>query len=310
MTELEPAFFSDVRTMQYEQLWILFGSVGAVAVFLSIFIGHILRPAERLTATIERIAATNDLTSRAEVEFVDEIGTLAREFNTMISNLQANYSKLEETSQAEARARQLAVEREAETLFLLGRVSDFRDTETGAHLRRIGSLSILLTTLLGLDEEKQKLIGNSAPLHDIGKLGVPESILLKPGALSAEESEKMKRHTIFGHELLRDARSIYLVEGAEIALTHHEKWDGTGYPAGLKGEEIPLFGRIVSIVDVFDALTSARPYKEAWSFERVRDYVADQRGKHFDPRLADLVLDNFSAFQECIVGSAAAADAQ
>lgn len=303
VTELEPAFFSDVRTMQYEQLWILVGSVAAAAVFLSIFIGHILRPAERLTATIERITATNDLTSRAEVEFVDEIGTLAREFNTMVSNLQDNYARLEETSRAEARARQLAVEREAETLFLLGRVSDFRDTETGAHVRRIGSLSVLLTTLLGLDEEEQKLIANSAPLHDIGKLAVPESILLKPGKLSDEESERMKRHTIFGHDLLKDARSIYLVKGAEIALTHHEKWDGTGYPAGLKGEEIPLFGRIVSIVDVVDALTSARPYKEAWSFESVRAFIAEQRGKHFDPRLADLVLENFSAFQECIVDS-------
>ena len=141
-------------------------------------------------------------------------------------------------------------------------------------------------------------------MHDIGKLAVPESILLKPGKLSAEESEKMKAHTTFGHELLKDARSIFLIEGAKIALTHHEKWDGSGYPAGLKGEDIPLSGRIVSIVDVFDALTSSRPYKQAWSFESVRDYIAEQRGKHFDPRLADLVLENFSAFQKCIVGSA------
>ncbi len=310
VTELETAFFSDVRTMQYEQLSILIGSVLLVAVFLSIFIGHILRPAERLTATIVRITATNDLASRAEIEFTDEIGTLAREFNIMVSNLQANYRRLEVTSLAEKQARQLAVEREAETLFLLGRVSDFRDTETGAHLRRIGSLSVLLTRLLGLGEEQEKLIRDSAPLHDIGKLAVPESILLKPGKLSAEETEKMKQHTLFGHELLKGARSIYLIEGAKIALTHHEKWDGTGYPAGLKGEDIPLSGRIVSIVDVIDALTSARPYKEAWSFESVRDYIVEQRGKHFDPRLADLVLENFSAFQECIVGSALATDAQ
>jgi response regulator RpfG family c-di-GMP phosphodiesterase len=306
VTELEPAFFSDVRTMQFEQLSILIGSLVVAAFFLSIFIGHILRPAERLTATIERITVTNDLASRAEIEFTDEIGTLAREFNTMVSNLQANYRRLEAASQAEKQARQLAVEREAETLFLLGRVSDFRDLETGAHLRRIGSLAVLLAALLGMGEEDQKLIANSAPLHDIGKLAVPESILLKPGKLSPEESKRMQAHTTFGHELLKDARSIYLIEGAKIALTHHEKWDGTGYPAGLKGEDIPLSGRIVSIVDVFDALTSSRPYKEAWSFESVRDYIAEQRGKHFDPRLAELVLENFGAFQERIVGSAEA----
>ncbi len=303
VTELESVFLSDVRTMQYEQGAILVGSVLVVAVFLSLFIGHILRPAERLTATIERITATNDLTSRAQMEFDDEIDTLAREFNRMVANLQTNYRRLEETSQAEKQARQLAVERETETLFLLGRVSDYRDTETGAHLRRIGSLSALLARLLGMDEEQQKLILNSAPLHDIGKLGVPESILLKPGALSAEEFEKMKRHTVFGHELLKEARSIYLTEGANIALNHHERWDGMGYPAGLKGEEIPLSGRIVGIVDVLDALTSVRPYKEAWSFERVHDYIADQRGRHFDPLLVDVVLEHFPAFQDCIVES-------
>ena len=305
VTELEPAFFSEVHAIQYLHLLILTISVIVVTIFLSIFIRHVLRPAERLTKTIERITATNDLTPRAQIEFSDEIGTLAREFNKMISTLQANYRKLEETSLAEKRSRQLAVEREEETLFLLGRVSDFRDAETGAHLKRIGSLSALLTTLLGQSEEQKKLMQHSSPLHDIGKLAVPDSILLKPGRFSAEEHEKMKLHTVRGYELLKDARSIYLIEGAKIALSHHEKGDGTGYPAGLKGAEIPLSGRIVGIVDVFDALTSARPYKEAWSFEAVRDFIMEQRGKHFDPHIVDVFLENFSAFQECISSPAA-----
>ena len=303
VTELEPAFFSDVRAMQYTHLWILVASVVVVAIVLSLFIRHILGPAERLTKTIERITVTNDLTPRARIEFADEIGTLAREFNTMISSLQTNYRRLEETTLAEIRSRQLAVEREVETLFLLGRVSDFRDVETGAHLKRIGSLSALMTTLLGQSGEQEKLMRDSSPLHDIGKLAVPDSILLKPGKFSPEEYEKMKLHTVLGYELLKDAHSMYLIEGATIALSHHEKWDGTGYPSGLKGEDIPLSGRIVGIVDVFDALTSARPYKEAWGFESVRAYIAEQRGKHFDPRLVDILLENFSAFQECITGS-------
>lgn len=310
VTELEPAFFSDVRAMQYMHLWILVISVVLVAGVLSLFIRHIIGPAERLTKTIGRITATNDLAPRARIEFADEIGTLAREFNTMISSLQANYRKLEETTQAEIRSRQLAVEREAETLFLLGRVSDFRDIETGAHLRRIGSLSALLMTLLGQGKEQEELMRNSSPLHDIGKLAVPDSILLKPGKFSPEEYEKMKRHTLVGYELLKDSRSIYLVEGARIALSHHEKWDGTGYPSGLKGEDIPLSGRIVGMVDVFDALTSARPYKEAWNFEHVRRYMAEQRGKHFDPHLVDVFLENFSAFEDCIAEGASGEDGQ
>lgn len=301
VTELESAFFSDVRNIEYIHVWILIVSAVVVTVFLSVFIGHILRPAERLTSTIQQITATNDLTQRAEIEFSDEIGTLAGAFNTMISALQTNYRRLEETSKAERLARRTAIDREEETLYLLGRVSDFRDLETGIHLKRIGALSVLMSQLLGQSEEQQTLMRNSAPLHDIGKLAIPEAILHKAGDLSPEEYEAMKLHAAIGHELLNNARSIYLIEGATIALSHHEKWDGSGYPAGLEGEAIPLSGRIVAIVDVFDALSSARSYKKAWKPERVRDYIRKQSGKHFDPHLVDVFLENFDAFQECFI---------
>jgi response regulator RpfG family c-di-GMP phosphodiesterase len=301
VTELESAFFSDVRSIEYIHLWILIVSVAVVTVFLSVFIGYVVRPAERLTATIQHITVTNDLTQRAQVEFADEIGTLAGSFNTMISALQANYRKLEETSNAERIARQTAIEREEETLYLLGRVSDFRDMETGVHLKRIGALSALLSKLLGQSEEEQTLMRNSAPLHDIGKLAIPEAIIQKEGKLTAEEYEAMKLHASIGHELLKGARSIYLIEGAQIARTHHEKWDGSGYPSGLAGEEIPLSGRIVAIVDVFDALLSSRPYKKAWEPERVRDYIREQSGRHFDPALVDVFLENFDAFREYFI---------
>ncbi|MBN2445015.1 MAG: HD domain-containing protein [Spirochaetales bacterium] len=300
VTELESTYFSDVWNIQITHTVILLITIVVAIIFLSIFISHITRPMERLTETIIRITATNDLTERVKIEFADEIGTLAHQFNIMLSALQSNYREMEETSRAEKQARLLAIEREETTLYLLARVAEFRDAETGNHLKRIASLSTLFSKLLGQSEEEQKLMWYSAPLHDIGKIGIPDSILLKPGMLTEEESGKMKEHTVLGNKLLSRARSKYLIEGAEIALTHHEKWDGSGYPQGLAGEEIPLSGRIVSIVDVFDALTSIRPYKEKWNHERATDFIIEQRGRHFDPRLVDLFLENISAFRECL----------
>lgn len=267
-----------------------------MTVFLSVFIGHVTRPVERLTVTIGRITETNDLAQRARIESADEIGILAKTFNTMIETLQRNYRQVEATSLSEKQSRQLAVEREIETLYLLGRVSDFRDERTGEHLKRIGNLSALFSKLLGQDEDQQRHMRYSSPLHDIGKIGIPDSILRKRGPLTAEEYETMKRHTILGYELLKDARSSFLVEGASIALTHHEKWDGTGYPNRLAGESIPLSGRIVSVVDVFDALTSKRPYKDAWSPDRAIEHIASERGKHFDPDLVDLFMAHYPEF--------------
>jgi len=300
VTELSSVFFSDVRNIQYIYIWILSIAAIAVTVFLSIFIRHIVRPVERLTDTIGEITATNDLTQQARIEFNDEIGTLAQKFNTMISNLQANYKKLEAVTRAEKKARKTVLDREKTTLYLLARVSEFRDEETGKHLKRIGTLSSLFLKLLGKSEEEQELIMHSAPLHDIGKIGLPDSILLKQDSLSEEEIMKMKQHTLLGNDLLKDSESKYLVEGSKIALTHHEKWDGTGYPVGLAGEDIPLCGRIVSIVDVLDALTSIRPYKKAWSLENARDYIIEQKGKQFDPKLVDLFIENFEAFRHCL----------
>jgi response regulator RpfG family c-di-GMP phosphodiesterase len=297
VTELESAYFSEVRTIQSAHLWILAVAVVLLTFVLSAFIGYIIRPVERLTGTIGRITETNDLTQRAQIEVADEIGTLAYKFNAMVSTLQDNYRQLEATSQAEKRARQTAVEREEETLNLLGNVSEFRDEDTGQHLRRIGDLSALFAGLLGLDEERRTLILNGSPLHDIGKIAIPDAILLKKGRLTPEEFEIMKRHTVLGHALLKDAKSVYLAEGAVIALTHHEKWDGTGYPNGLAGEDIPVSGRIVAVIDVFDALTSERPYKEAWTPERAFDLIVEQRGRQFDPRLVDLFVEHFAAFR-------------
>ena len=137
---------------------------------------------------------------------------------------------------------------------------------------------------------------NGSRLHDIGKIAIPDSILLKPAALTPEEFETIKAHTVLGYDLLKGSRSEILAEGAIIALTHHERWDGTGYPRGLAGDEIPVAGRIVSIVDVFDALISERPYKRAWTSERALSYISEKRGTQFDPALVDIFVGNFELF--------------
>ena len=142
---------------------------------------------------------------------------------------------------------------------------------------------------------------HSSALHDIGKIGISDAILHKPGKLSPEEFEEVKLHTGIGYELLRNSKSIFLVAGASIALYHHENWDGSGYPQGLAGEAIPLNSRIVSIVDVFDALVSDRPYKQAWTQEAALEFLTSQRGLKFDPQLVDLFIGNFSLFRAAML---------
>ena len=291
--ERRDVFFSDAEDIMITHAAILVGSMLFVMVLIGVFGGIILRPVERLTDAVRHISESTDLSRRVAVESTDEVGALAHEFNVMIGSLEKNYLELRQKTRTEAEARHLATEREEETLLLLGRASEYRDEDTGEHLKRVGELCVALARLCGLSIEQQELIRRSSPLHDIGKIGIPDRILLKPGKLSADEYEVMKRHTIIGHELLKDARSIYLIDGAQVALTHHEKWDGTGYPSQLSGEEIPLSGRIVGLVDVFDALTSHRSYKEIWSAEDARDYIIAERGRHFDPRLVDLFEQHF-----------------
>jgi two-component system response regulator RpfG len=178
-------------------------------------------------------------------------------------------------------------EREKETLLRLARAGEFRDEETGYHLIRMSRYSRLIANALTLEYDEAETVELAAPLHDIGKIGIPDQILLKGGALDPAEWQVMRRHPVIGHEILKGSASKYVRMGALIALGHHEKYDGAGYPNGLVGDHIPLCARIVAIADVYDALTSVRPYKDAWASARAFEYVASQAGKHFDPRLVE-----------------------
>jgi putative two-component system response regulator len=183
-----------------------------------------------------------------------------------------------------AKATHAILQTERDTLLCLARAAEYRDPETGAHVLRMAEFSRTIAASLGKDADYQGLIRKAAPLHDVGKLGTPDHILLKPARLTPEEMDIMRQHTTIGWQILREHRSPVLQMGAAIAWTHHEKWDGTGYPRGLVGEDIPLEGRIVAVADVLDALTSVRPYKQAWSVAEARAFIEKGSGKHFDPQ--------------------------
>ncbi len=179
-----------------------------------------------------------------------------------------------------------------ETVLRLASIAEFRDNQTARHTVRMGEYCCLLARKAGLPEEECQMIRVAAPLHDVGKVGLPDSILLKPGKLSEEEFEEIKGHSVIGHLILGESKSEILNLGALIALTHHEKFNGTGYPAGLKGHDIPLVGRIAAICDVFDALTFERVYKSALPVDIALDILKEERGEHFDPELLDVFLSN------------------
>ncbi|MDR2870099.1 MAG: response regulator [Deferribacteraceae bacterium] len=182
--------------------------------------------------------------------------------------------------------------RERETLNVLSRVAEYKDPNTAGHINRVASYSAVILRALGGNIYDQEILFHAAPLHDVGKIGIPDHILLKPGKYTEEEFEIMKKHTVIGYEMVKEASSPYLRMGGEIALTHHEKFNGMGYPYGLKTEQIPLAGRILAVADVFDALTSKRPYKDKWDIKDALDLLQAERGRHFDPRLVDIFMDN------------------
>jgi hypothetical protein len=180
---------------------------------------------------------------------------------------------------------------QAETVRRLSMAVEFRDEDTGAHIERIGRFSTLLAEHVGMDQDFCATLTHAAPLHDVGKVAIPDAILLKPGQLTAEERAIVETHAEEGHRLLRGSSSSILDLAATIALSHHEKWDGTGYPRGVKGETIPIEGRIVAVADVFDALTSDRVYRRAFTVEEAVEMMLDQRGRHFDPVLLDAFME-------------------
>jgi len=191
----------------------------------------------------------------------------------------------------------VVTEREAEIVNRLALAAEHRDNDTGMHIVRMAYYSLIICRNLGLPNDQQQMIFRAAPLHDVGKLGIPDEILLKPGKLTPDEFRIMQKHTTIGGQILSNSPSLLIQTARDIALTHHEKNDGTGYPKGLSGENIPLSARVVAIADVFDALTSKRPYKDAWPLDRALEYIKELSGTAFDPRCVSAFFDGLGEIE-------------
>ena len=219
----------------------------------------------------------------------DSVELLARVRNLVESRLLYNRLRRQKAyleERVQERTRELW-ETRLQVVRRLGLAAEYRDNDTGMHILRMSRMSALLGQAIGLDGEQVDLLLNASPMHDIGKIGIPDAILLKPGKLTATEWEIMKTHTLIGANLLAGDQSNLMKMACQIALTHHERWDGSGYPQGLAGKNIPLAGRIVAVADVFDALISRRPYKKPWPLEEALAFIQREAGKHFDPLLAE-----------------------
>lgn len=246
-----------------------------------------------LTAQMDQETRIKSLQSGAR-DFVskpfDRYEVVARIRNQLEAHLLYRQVRAQKDNleQAVAERTQEVVDSRLEIVRRLGKACEFRDNETGAHIERMSRYSYVLALKAGLTEAQATLLLNAAPMHDVGKIGIPDAILLKPGKLTPEEFDIIKEHPAIGAHILSGSDSPLIKLAEIVAYTHHEKWDGTGYPRGLKGEAIPIEGRIASIADVFDALTAIRPYKKAWDVNEAADFILKNSSTHFDPELAYL----------------------
>lgn len=226
----------------------------------------------------------------------DRVEALTR-IRNMIEARMLHKQVRDQNALLEERVRERTGELEAtrmEVVHRLGIAAEYKDNETGLHVVRMSKVARLLGKAAGMSDEDADLLLQAAPMHDIGKIGIADSILLKPGKLTDEERTIMMEHSRIGAEILGEHEWPLMQMARTVALTHHEKWDGTGYPKAMKGDEIPLVGRICAIADVFDALTSDRPYKRGWPVQEATDFIKGQSGKHFDPDLVDKFIENLA----------------
>ena len=261
-------------------------SIIALLIIVACFYGLVtilIRNLERLLRATSRLEK-GDLSARVDIHSHDEIEKLGNGFNKMAGEVEVKTTELQ---QALEKIRQASLE----TIYRLSLAAEYRDWDTGQHLLRMSHYTKALAAKMGLKSKYTEAILYASLMHDVGKIGIPDHILRKPGRLTPEEWEIMKKHTVIGAQILEKSETEFIKMAESIALTHHERWDGAGYPKGLKGEEISLAGRIVAVADVFEAVTSKRPYKEAFPVEKAFEIIKEGRGTHFDPRVVDAFFE-------------------
>jgi HD-GYP domain-containing protein (c-di-GMP phosphodiesterase class II) len=275
-------------------LLISLGAVAAVARFLRRWV---VSPLRDVAAAAESLAG-GALEARVPVEGRAESARLSTSFNEMAAAVERAVA---------ARTGELESSRR-ENLHRLALAAEYRDDDTSQHAQRIAALSCALGEALGFDDKRLDILRLAAPLHDIGKIGIPDGVLLKPGRLTAEEFDTVKTHTLIGARMLAGSSAPVIRMAERIALSHHERWDGTGYPMATSGDEIPLEARIVAVADVFDALAHERPYKAAWPVDEARDEILRQAGSQFDPAVVEAfaaidpdVLELFAAAEDSLL---------
>lgn len=276
---------------KYEQWFILFLIGGAIFIALSAYFiaTYLIKPVITLSDTAKKITRTRDYTQQVDIKRDDEIGKLSFAFNTMISGMDHALNEITSLNQE-------IEETQREVVFTMGSIGESRSKETGNHVKRVAEYSRLLALYYGLSEEESEMLKQASPMHDIGKVAIPDAILNKPGRFDEEERRIMDTHAALGYEMLKHSHRTLLQAAAIVAHEHHEKWNGTGYPRGLRGEEIHIYGRITALADVFDALGSDRIYKRAWDDEKIFTLFREEHGEHFDPKLVDIFFEHLEEF--------------
>lgn len=273
----------------------------SILIFNGFFV-HILltRRFDDIIGSLKNLALKKpDFSSRLTFDGNDEVDKIKSLVNTLKDKLEDTYHDLEKLKlENESFLEKEIEDTQKEVVFKMGAIGESRSKETGNHVKRVAEYSKILALEYGLSEADAEVLKQASPMHDIGKVGIPDNILKKPGKLDKDEIEIMKTHSKLGHDMLKGSNRPLLKVAAILAHEHHEKWDGSGYPRGLKGEDINIYGRITAIADVFDALGSDRCYKKAWDDEKVFELFRKQRGKHFDPKLVDIFFDKLPLFLE------------
>jgi response regulator RpfG family c-di-GMP phosphodiesterase len=281
---------------KYEQWFIALLIIGALFIATAAYYiaTALIRPLIVLSNTAKIITRTQDYTQQVSVTRDDEIGQLSDAFNTMIGGM--------DNALGEITALNREIEdTQREVVFTMGSIGESRSKETGNHVKRVAEYSRLLALYYGLSKEESEMLKQASPMHDIGKVAIPDAVLNKPGRFDEQERRIMDTHAALGYDMLKHSNRTLLQAAAIVAYEHHEKWNGSGYPRRLSGEDIHIYGRITALADVFDALGSDRVYKRVWDDEKIFALFKEERGEHFDPKLIDIFfehLDEFIAIRE------------